>query len=70
MNRVRSQTDADHIRGQILRGEVDASSNAARMIARRIESQGGFWGPESFDVCMQCKISKHCSCCTCCSRRP
>lgn len=38
-------TDAQRVQGQIDRGEVDASADAARAIAARIESEGGFWGP-------------------------
>lgn len=36
-------TDAERIIGQIERGEVDASPEAAMQIAQRIEDEGGFW---------------------------
>jgi hypothetical protein len=41
---IRATTEAERIQGQIDRGEVDASEDAARLIAQRIEDEGGFWG--------------------------
>ncbi len=37
--------DWERVVGQIERGEVRVGPEAAREIARRIEAQGGFWGP-------------------------
>lgn len=42
---VRQQLDSERILQQIERREVKAGPEAARAIARRIEEQGGFWGP-------------------------
>lgn len=37
-------TESERSLGQALRGEIRVGPDAAREIARRIESQGGFWG--------------------------
>ena len=37
-------TDRARIEMQIEHGKVDASADAARRIAKRIEDEGGFWG--------------------------
>lgn len=42
---VTPPTESERIQGQIDRGEVDASEDAARRIAQEIEDAGGFWGP-------------------------
>lgn len=42
---IRPTTEAERVLGQIERGEVRAGPEAAREIARRIEDEGGFWGP-------------------------
>lgn len=41
----RHTTDRARIQGQIERNEVDASADATRKIAKRIDDEGGFWGP-------------------------
>lgn len=43
--KIEGMTDAERIQGQIDRGEVRVGPEAAREIARRIEDEGGFWGP-------------------------
>lgn len=40
---IRPMSDAERVQGQIDRGEVRAGPQAAREIAQRIESEGGFW---------------------------
>lgn len=42
---IRPMTDAEREQGQIDRGEVRVGPAAAREIAARVESGGGFWGP-------------------------
>lgn len=39
------EMDHERVRRQIREGRVRAGAEAAREIARRIEDQGGFWGP-------------------------
>lgn len=40
----RPQFDYERVLTQIYCGDVDASQDAARRIAQKIEDQGGFWG--------------------------
>jgi len=43
--KIRPTSESERVQEQIERGEVDTSAEAAREIARRIEDEGGFWGP-------------------------
>lgn len=45
IRRTAGMTDNARITRQIENGDVDASADAARKIAQRIEDDGGFWGP-------------------------
>jgi hypothetical protein len=42
---VTASSEADRICEQMGRNEIRTGPEAAREIARRIEDQGGFWGP-------------------------
>lgn len=44
-----NMTDNARVQRQIDQGDVDASPEAARKIARRIEDEGGFWGKRNND---------------------
>lgn len=42
---VNAETEEEKLARQVAAGEVQIGPRAARRIAKRIEEEGGFWGP-------------------------
>lgn len=46
-NARRQNAELQRLRNQLILGHAYAGPQAARRVARRIEDEGGFWGPRA-----------------------